>query len=431
MTMSLPAPWMVRRWRLWSLPRRAVAYLLAVEAVAVIATALLSVQNPVTGQNLRYFGIVVALGLLAAEATRGVERMRRWFSSTPHVNMSSVWTLSAALLTSPALAAATAVILYVHLWARSWYPVRGVHPHRVVFNIAVVVLSCQAVGAISRALPGDPLAPTNWLDLLEVVLVIVGYSVVNSGLAAIALLLLSDERSLSDVLGNWHENTVEYATLCVGMLTAAVLAWRPWLAPLVLPPMYVLHRSVLIRQLEHAATVDEKTGLLNAATWHSLAATEFDRARRHGRAVGLLMADLDHFTLVNDQFGRAVGDQALRAVGDVMRQETRSGDLCGRLGGEEFAILLTETDIEDAVRMAERICERVRAVRPDGTDSCAVLSVSIGVAAHPDAGPDLDELLLAADNALFAAKDAGRDRASVVQLGGQGSIPPIARDTDR
>src|SRR6202000_3291196 len=110
MNMSFPASWTVLRWRLWSHPRPAVADLLGIEVAAVLATVLLSVQNPVTGQNLRYFGIVVALGLLAAEATRGVERMRRWFSSTPHVNMSSVWTLSAALLTSPALAAATAVI---------------------------------------------------------------------------------------------------------------------------------------------------------------------------------------------------------------------------------------------------------------------------------------------------------------------------------
>jgi diguanylate cyclase (GGDEF)-like protein len=408
-----------------------VAYLLVVEVLAVASTVVLGVRHPVTGPNLRYFGIVVVLGLLAAEATRGVERMRRWFSSTPHVNMSSVWTLSAALLTSPSLAAATAVVLYVHLWARSWYPVRGVHPHRVVFNVAVVVLSCQTAGVLARVVPGVSLAPTNVLGLLALVLVIVGYSVVNSGLAAIALLLLSDQRSLADVLGNWHENAVEYATLCVGMLTAAVLAWRPWLAVLVLPPMYVLHRSVLIRQLEHAATVDERTGLLNAATWHSLAATEFDRARRHGRTVGLLMADLDHFTRVNDEYGRAAGDLVLRAVGDAIRQETGSGDLCGRLGGEEFAILLGETDIGDAERMAERICERVRTVRLPGSDGSDVLSVSIGVAGHPDAGPDLDELLLAADNALFAAKDAGRDRASVVQLGGQGPTQPGATDTGR
>jgi diguanylate cyclase (GGDEF)-like protein len=199
------------------------------------------------------------------------------------------------------------------------------------------------------------------------------------------------------------------------MLIAAVLVWRPPLAVLVLLPMYVLHRGVLIRQLEYAVTVDERTGLLNATTWHHLAATEFERARQHDRAVCLLMADLDHFTQVNDQCGRDVGDAALGAVGAALRQELRSGDLCGRLGGEEFAVLLAETDIEDAVAVANRICERIRTMRVTDAESDIRLSMSIGVAAHPDAGSDLEELLLAADNALFAAKDAGRNRASAVQ----------------
>src|ERR1700742_3134976 len=105
-------------WRLWSLPRGAIAFLLVVEVAAVAVTVLLSVRHPVTRQSLEYFGIVVALGLVAAEAARGVERMRRWFTHTPHVNMSSVWTLSAALLTTPALTALAVAVLYIHLWAR-------------------------------------------------------------------------------------------------------------------------------------------------------------------------------------------------------------------------------------------------------------------------------------------------------------------------
>jgi diguanylate cyclase (GGDEF)-like protein len=420
------SPSAVRDWRLWSLPRGAVAFLLGVEVTAVAGTAALGVLHPVTAQSLRYFGLIVGLGIVTAEATRSVERMRRWFTNTPHVNMSSVWTLSAALLTTPLLAAGTAVILYAHLWARSWRPVSGVHPYRVLFNVSGVVLSCLAAATIAHGMPADVLAPSRAIDVLAIVLVIIGYSAVNSTLAALALLLLHDQGSLRGLVGSWQENSVEYATLCVGMLTAAVLAWRPWLVVLVLLPLHVLHRSVLIRQLEHAATTDEKTGLLNAATWHTLAAAEFERARGNGRTVGLLMADLDHFTQVNERFGRDVGDQALQKVGEAVRQELRSGDLGGRLGGEEFAILLADTEIDDAVRMANHVCRRVRALCVDGPGSEDVwLSVSIGVAACPDAGPDLDELLLAADNALFAAKDAGRDRASVVQFGDPGQSRPV------
>ncbi|HEY3751773.1 MAG TPA: GGDEF domain-containing protein [Pseudonocardiaceae bacterium] len=416
-------PFGVRNWSLWALPRPAVALLLAVELTTVSCTVVLSVMHPVKPRRLEFFCAIVLLGIVAAEWTRGVERMRRWFSDTPHVNMSSVWTLSAAVLTTPVLAAATAVILYGHLWARSWYRVSGVQPYRVVFNVSSVVLSCLAAGAVARATPnGMTLAPTRASDLIDIVLVVIAYSTVNSLVAAGALALLRDQRSLRGVLGSWQENSIEYATLCVGVVLAAVLAWRPWLALLLLLPLCVLHRSVLVRQLEHAATVDEKTGLLNAATWHRLAAIEVERARRHGRSVGVLTADLDHFTVVNEVFGHAVGDQALRVVADVLCQEVRFGDLCGRLGGEEFAILLCDTGIGEAVEVADRVCQRIRSLRIHGDNGPVVrLSMSIGAAAYPNAGTELDEVLLAADNALFAAKDAGRSRARAARFGASAS----------
>lgn len=410
-----------RHWRLWAQPRAAVVFLLVVELVAVVAAVLAGVWQPVTARSLGYFAVIVVLGIGAAEAARGVERMRRWFADTPHVNMSSVWTLSAALLLPASLVVATIVLLYGHMWLRSWRSVSGVSPFRTVFNIAAVTLCCLAAGSLARALPDFTLAPRYVINVACILLVVLVYAAVNTTLAAIALLLLRTGRSPSGLLGTWQENSLELATLCVGVLVAAVLAWRPLLVLLLLLPLYVLHRSVLIRQLEHAVTVDEKTELLNAATWRSLAVTELERSRRAGRTFGLLMVDLDHFAQVNERFGRAVGDQALRAVGAAMRREMRPTDLCGRLGGEEFAIVLVDTEIADAVRMADRMCRRVRTLRAAGADHQRLgLSVSIGVAVYPDAGSDLDEVLLAADNALFAAKDAGRDRVSVVQVGGDG-----------
>jgi diguanylate cyclase (GGDEF)-like protein len=397
-----------------------VGWLLVVEVAAVAVTLVLSLTHPVDRQRLEFFAAITTLGVAAAESTRGVERMRRWFSDTPHVNMSSVWTLSAAVLTTPALAAATSVILYGHLWWRSWYRVSGVQPYRVLFNVSTVILSCQVAGLVAGAAPGGlSLAPATWRDLVAVVLVVAAYSAVNSALAAGALAVLRDQRSLRGLLGSWQENSIEYATLCVGVVAAALLAWRPWLVLLLLLPLYVLHRSVLIRQLEHAVTVDEQTGLLNTATWHSLATTELRRARLRGRPVGLLLADLDHFAEVNDVFGDRAGDEALRVVADVLRQELRFGDLCGRHGGEEFAILLIDTDLAEAVEIAGRMCERIRSLHVQGGDGGPTvrLSMSIGAAGVPDAGDQLDDALLAADNALFAAKDAGRDQARAVRVG--------------
>ncbi|HEY0806681.1 MAG TPA: GGDEF domain-containing protein [Pseudonocardiaceae bacterium] len=404
------------QWRLWSLPRGAIAFLLFVELAAVAVTIMLAFRHPITTRDLRWFAIVVALGLAAAEAARRVERMRRWFANTPHVNMSSVWTLSAALLVTPALVAATIGVLYLHLWARSWYRIGGVYPFRVLFNVGAVALSCQAVGVLARSMPDFDLDPVAAIDLLDIVVVILVYAAVNTTLAAIALLLLRDGRSPRAVLGSWQENSLEFATLCLGVLTAGLLVWRPFLTLLMLLPLHVLHRSVLIRQLEHAVTTDEQTGLLNATTWHSLATAELERTRHHGGAVGLLLVDIDHLAHVNDMFGRAAGDQAVHAVGAAIRRSMGPGNLGGRLAGEEFAILLADTGLGAAIEVAEQVCQQVRTIHPGGSVNHLVLTVSVGVAAYPDAGPNLDAVLLAADNALFAAKDAGRDRVSAAQL---------------
>jgi diguanylate cyclase (GGDEF)-like protein len=361
------------------------------------------------------------MGILVAEITKRVERMRRRFSDTPHVNMSSVWTFSAALCTSPALAAATTVVLYLHLWRRSWREITGMHPFRVVFSVAAVVLSCQAAFLVNVWLPGAlPTDVGGPVGVVVFVLVIVVYWVVNSALVGAAISVLRSDRVLGRLVGSWSENAIEYATLVLGGFVVLVLAWYPWAVVLMPLPLYVLHRSVLARQFEYDATVDDKTGLLKAGTWQSLAGRELDRARQHGTGVGLLMVDVDHFKHVNDRYGHLVGDQALRAVATGLRAAVRGTDLVGRFGGEEFVILLVGADHAGSVETGRRVCERIRALRVEDPISGASypdlrLSVSVGVAAFPDNGGSLEELLHAADTALFATKDAGRDGVRAMQ----------------
>ncbi|WP_460401605.1 MFS transporter [Actinophytocola sediminis] len=416
-----PRSW--RQCRLWRLPRSGRRYVIGVELSAVVSTVWLALRFPAGQWDIVLFTVIVVLGLVCAEATRRVEGMRRRFSDTPHVNMSSVWTLSAALVTSPALAAATAVVLYLHMWRRSWRQVSGMHPYRVVFSVAAVVLSCHAAFLLDGALPGLPPTAAHPAGLVALAAVIVAYWIVNSVLVGLAISLLRRDRSIGRLMGSWQENSLEFATLSVGAIAALLLGWYPWAVGLVLFPIFVLHRSVLVKQLEHAATTDEKTGLLNAGTWHSLANSEFDRARQHGTQLGVLMVDIDYFKRVNDRYGHLVGDRALRAVADAMCEAVRGMDLVGRFGGEEFVILLVGTDHATSVEIGERVCERVCAVRVEdpisgGSYPDLRLSVSVGVATNPDAGADLNEVLLAADTAVFAAKDAGRDRVLAVQLSG-------------
>jgi diguanylate cyclase (GGDEF)-like protein len=407
-------------WMLWTRPRRIVCYVLGVEFLTVVLAIWAGFAHTVTRPDVMRFATIVVLALLAAEAARHVERMRRHLADALHVNLTSVWTLAAALLTTPSLATATVVILYGHLWVRTWRRIAGRHPHRVVFSVGMVVLSCLAARTVADLTPsGNLLENLNAAGLAWLILVILVYSAVNTGLVAIAIALEQSDRSLAALLGTWHDNSIEFATLSMGALTAVLLSWKPAVVVLILLPLQVLHRSVLIRQLEHAATTDEKTGLLNATTWQTLATNELHRAERHGMELSLLLIDLDRFKWVNDRYGHQVGDHVLRAVADAMQDEVRDYDLCGRLGGEEFVILLPGAGLTEAVEIANRVCARVRRLSVDhvpGNDPLDELrlSASIGAAVYPDAGTELDSILLAADNAMFAAKDSGRDQVRAV-----------------
>jgi diguanylate cyclase (GGDEF)-like protein len=186
----------------------------------------------------------------------------------------------------------------------------------------------------------------------------------------------------------------------------------------VLAPLLVLHRAVLVGQLEEAAAIDGKTGLLNAHTWGARAEHELRRARGAGVPHAVLVLDLDHFKGVNDLYGHLAGDQVLAAVAKALRSEVRERDLVGRFGGEEFVILLVgrrEGGETDLGVIAERIRERVAGLvvdvtTVDGAARISRLSVSVGGALHPGGRADLDGLLRIADTALYSAKRAGRNQ---------------------
>jgi diguanylate cyclase (GGDEF)-like protein len=160
--------------------------------------------------------------------------------------------------------------------------------------------------------------------------------------------------------------------------------------------------------LEDRADTDALTGLLNHGAFGVALEETLDRCARTGEAATLLLLDIDHFKLVNDRYGHLQGDRTLRIVSDVLAAHKRRGDLLGRVGGEEFALLLPEAGLEDAHGVAERVRVAVREATASGP---APLTVSIGIATVSPAVATSDALLHAADRALYAAKARGRDRS--------------------
>lgn len=158
------------------------------------------------------------------------------------------------------------------------------------------------------------------------------------------------------------------------------------------------------------ATFDVLTGYLRRHAFIERANEEIERAIRYQRPLSLLLLDVDHFKQVNDRWGHAAGDAALIAVTSRIQKSLRPSDLAGRVGGEEFALLCPETDLAQALALAERLRSGV-AMAPARLGSASVLlHISIGVVPFQGAEDSLQAMLSDADKALYRAKSAGRDR---------------------
>jgi diguanylate cyclase (GGDEF)-like protein len=194
-----------------------------------------------------------------------------------------------------------------------------------------------------------------------------------------------------------------------------------------------------IAEVEALATTDPQTRLLNRMAVLGLLAGEIDRANRYQRPLSVAMFDIDHFKRVNDTHGHAIGDDVLRHVAGVLRDNVRSVDTIGRYGGEEFLLVMPETDLDGGMASAEhlrRILGRtpVTVEAPNG-ELLFRVAISAGVTGHSgDRSLDVDQLLREADSALYGAKESGRDQVQRYRPHDEeaglthATIDPVARE---
>lgn len=411
--MIRPFPINTAAWAIRSAPRSVLVFYAVVELTALVL-AVLSTGAPATGRDWLRFGVLLAVGVTQAELSRRTERLRRYLTSKINADMTSVWIFAGALELPPQLAVVLTIMIYLHIWLRVWRQPQSRPANRIMFSASTVVLACLAVGPVIRlAGGGTPFVDLNLgpQGLLCICAAIVAYTGTNSVLVIFSLKLRHPERGLAELSGGWDNHVLELATLCLGGMTAVVLAGRPYLLPLIVLPIVMLHRSLLMRQFQEMATRDQKTGVLNAVAWHDTATKELDRAARQLTAFGVLMIDIDHFKRVNDTHGHLVGDTVLKHVAGTLESAVRQCDSVGRFGGEEFVVLLPNTTHAEVVAIAERVRTAVTdLVVRDQSTIVHTLSASIGVAVYPHDGLAVDRLLMAADNALYVAKRTGRNK---------------------
>ncbi|MFC3531537.1 GGDEF domain-containing protein [Vogesella facilis] len=193
-----------------------------------------------------------------------------------------------------------------------------------------------------------------------------------------------------------------------GPALALPLLLAAWLLPLC---FLCLGRERELRSLRRQASQDPLTGLLNRRSFEEQARRMCALHARQGQTLALLVIDLDHFKRINDRYGHSHGDSALRNMAAIVAQHTRSSDLFGRIGGEEFCLLLPHTDTAGGREVAGKLAMHIRSVRVLAHEPASSLSASIGLASLQPAGAQSwPQLFEQADQRLYRAKHAGRDR---------------------
>ncbi len=200
-----------------------------------------------------------------------------------------------------------------------------------------------------------------------------------------------------DGLDAFSEEDLERCAL-IGFITAA--AWS---------------NAQMYGELERRALTDALTGLFNIRWWRDMGPRVMSQSLRTGAGVGILLMDLDHFKEINDTAGHAAGDSVLRSVARAVRRVVRDSDYAVRYGGEEFLIVLTNSTAEGAMRVAQALQVAMAELHAP-TSELRRVTASIGVAVFPDHGQEMDDVVAAADRAMYQAKRDGRDRIAIAPM---------------
>jgi diguanylate cyclase (GGDEF)-like protein len=388
--------------------------------VPVAAAGVLAISATETHWRLSQLAIflpLLACGMLAIEATRKVAEPH----GTVVRDMQAVWFLAAAVLLPPAYTLFAPIPLTCYKLSR----VRGMVVYRRVFSTAAIGLGYGAASAAFHRVPAAIAGPAPGIGSHAVTwtaaVVLAGGLgwAINMGMVVTAIKLSDRAAPLQEMVFSRESLSSDLVELGFGALTAVVTAVEPVLLICAVPSVLLQRRFLMHAQLVNDARTDSKTGLLNAATWQREAAVELSRAVRTRTPLALALLDLDHFKIINDSFGHLVGDRVLREVADALREQMREYDLIGRFGGEEFTILLPHATALQARYMAERLRARIANLPVTDDDGVlgANLTASIGIATLVDSHRDLNDLIAAADNAVYKAKQDGRNKVHILTDG--------------
>jgi len=380
------------------LPRAARIYITAVLVAAVIVGTTAILLAPTRFERAPFAILLLLCATIAQQFKVKSPKHQSYYTTT-------IFFFAGAVLLHPGyiiaiiLAAHAVESLRVHY---RWYI--------QAFNVANFVLCSMVAGAVFGL--GQSTQPSGAGGAV-LYAALAGLSFVALNHLLTALVIMWARRVPVSRAGtmDWENMGTDLALMSVGALGSLLWLTNPWLAPLCLGPLFLIYRSLLVPSLREEARTDPKTELANMKHWNQVAQAEVERARRFQRPLSVMLADFDLLRDVNNRHGHLVGDQMIRRVADAIRASLREYDVPARFGGDEFAVLMPETTLPEAMAIAERIRHGVESIALNSGDgSVPAASVSIGVALFPGHGRTASDLLAAADRAVYQAKALGRNR---------------------
>lgn len=304
---------------------------------------------------------------------------------------------------------ATLVILVSNLaewiWNRpAWYI--------QLFNISCYVIAAEVAGLIYSAF--NPLSvTTSWEAILAIAVGMAGFTFINHLLVGAIVWLARRENFKQSGVFDPIPLLIDLTMMSVGASLAIVWAYNPYALLIFLIPSYPLYMALRIPELERKSETDQKTGLFNHHYFMTQFNNELQRANRYDRPLSIIMADLDLLRNINNTYGHLAGDDVLKGVADILRQAVREYDIVARFGGEEFAVLMPETEIDKAIERAEYIrkaIESARFVVPTSVEPIKA-TMSFGISKRENFEQSPEEIIHHADTALYRSKLNGRNAA--------------------
>ncbi|WP_309114676.1 GGDEF domain-containing protein [Saccharothrix sp.] len=432
----------MRSWQLWNRPRRVVVWVALVHVVATGFSSWSVMTAPFSPDDLLRATAVFAAAIVHMALTREPEERRRGAHRPggEYVDQTSLWLFSSALVLPLPLSLALLVVVRTQRYLVARRP-----PHTYLFTSSAIALSVLCADLVATTTPlrawltlGAPLPhqPGEMaVALAAVTAALGGYFAAQALVIGIVRGLSTGDWSLRGLLGDRTTNTTILVILALAVGIAVLQSLSPPLALLLVPVAVRFARTEQRlqqaeadgAQLKADALHDPLTGLLNRRGFEPAAALALLDGERHDRPTATLFVDIDHFKRWNDILGHFGGDQVIKAVAGVLRQQTRHQDLVCRYGGEEMVVLLHGSGHAEAVDAAQRIRHAVQSLTTEvtlpaggkpvrvGLDGVPCCTVSIGVAVTPDSREQFSDLAQRADEALFRAKNTGRNRVVVAE----------------